>query len=267
MNAAGGNGDDAPTRPFVAPCRRVPATAPLRWVAAGWRDLRRAWPASLAYGLFLVATSWAMILLAFRMGSYVLVLSLLSGFVFLGPVLALGLYSLSRQIGRGERPSLARSLAAGRRHLGNEMVFALVLLIVFLVWARAASMIHVFFPVEADPGPRELLVFLGVGSAVGSIFAAITFAASAFSLPMMIDREVDTVTAVVTSINAVLRNKGPMGVWVALIVGLTGLGFLTAFLGLAVALPLLGHATWHAYTETIDASAWPPTRRPGAAQA
>lgn len=261
--AAAGPGGE-PARPFVAPCNTLRWSAPLGWLAAGWRDLRRAGPRSLAYGLFLVITSWVMTLLAFRLGSYVLVLSLLSGFVFLGPVLALGLYSLSRQIGRGERPSLARSLAASRRHLGNEMVFALVLLIVFLVWARAASMVHVFFPVEAHPGWGALIPFLAVGSAVGSLFAAITFAASAFSLPMMIDREVDTITAVVTSINAVLRNKGPMLVWMALIAGLTGLGFATAFLGLGVVLPLLGHATWHAYAETIDASAWPPARPPAA---
>jgi uncharacterized membrane protein len=92
---------------------------------------------------------------------------------------------------------------------------------------------------------------------VGSIFAATAFAASAFSLPMLMDRKADTVTAVVTSVNATLRNKPAMAVWLMLIVLLTGIGFATAFVGLAVLFPLLGHATWHAYRDVVDASAWP----------
>ncbi len=145
------------------------------------------------------------------------------------------------------------------------MVFALVLLVIFLVWARAASMVHVFFPVESNPEWQEIARFLVIGSAVGSIFAAITFAASAFSLPMIMDRQVDTVTAVVTSVNATLRNKVTMAVWIMLIVCCTALGFATAFIGMVVLFPLMGHATWHSYRETIDASAWPRHEDPGVA--
>jgi uncharacterized membrane protein len=138
------------------------------------------------------------------------------------------------------------------------MVFALVLMIIFLVWARAASMVHVFFPVESEPDWRQIARFLSIGSAVGSIFAAITFAASAFSLPMIMDRQTDTITAVVTSVNAVLRNKAAMVVWLAIIIVSVAVGFATAFVGLVILFPLLGHATWHSYREIIDASAWPP---------
>ena len=137
------------------------------------------------------------------------------------------------------------------------MVIALVLRVVFLIWARAGSMVHVFFPMEADPELADLATYLGIGSAVGAIFAAITFAASAFSLPMLLHRDVDAVTAVVTSINAVLRNKPAMLVWVLCIVGLLALGVATAFLGFIVVIPLLGYATWHGYLRTIDASAFP----------
>jgi uncharacterized membrane protein len=80
---------------------------------------------------------------------------------------------------------------------------------------------------------------------------------SAFSLPMICDREADAITAIVTSVNAVLRNKPAMAVWVLLIVALTALGFATALVGLAVSIPVLGHATWHGYRETIDAGIWP----------
>jgi len=121
-------------------------------------------------------------------------------------------------------------------------------------------MVHVFFPAQGGSDWRELALFLGIGSAVGSIFALLTFVFSAFSLPMICDRETDAVTAIVTSVNAVLRNKPAMAVWALLIVVLTGIGFATALLGLAITIPVLGHATWHAYRDTIDASAWPESR-------
>ncbi len=243
--------------PLAAPCRRLDTDAPLRWLRLGWQDMRRAPRQSIAYGLVMVALSYGVSVLGYLLGDYILLLSLLSGFVFLGPVLAIGLYSISQQLQQGLKPKLGYCLREERRHLGDVLVFSVGLLIVFLVWARAASMVHIFFPVQTHPQWTDLMVFLGVGTAVGSLFAAIVFSASAFSLPMILDRQVDTVTAVVTSINAVLRNKGPMALWATLIVLAVGIGFVTAFLGLAVLLPVIGHATWHGYQETIDAGAWP----------
>lgn len=250
-------GDAQDALPFVAPCRRVPASAPFRWLAAGWRDMRTAPGQSLGWGLLVLGLSWLVSLLALWLGNWIMLVSLLSGFVFLGPLLAIALYAVSWQLERGRVPTFDRSLDAARIRLGDSMVFALILLVIFLVWARAGSMIHVFFPVESKPELRQLLTFLVIGSTVGSIFAVIAFSASAFSLPMLMDRKVDTVTAVVTSVNATLRNKPAMITWLALIVLLTGIGFATAFVGLAVLFPLLGHATWHAYRDVVDASAWP----------
>lgn len=249
--------DEAMDLPFVAPCRTVSPAAPFRWLAAGWRDLKAAPGQSLGWGLLVLALSWSVSLVALWLGSWILLLSLLSGFVFIGPLLAIALYAISWQLELGRVPSFDRSIAAARMRLADSLVFALVLLVIFLVWARAASMVHIFFPVEAQPELIQLLRFLAIGSAVGSIFAAITFAASAFSLPMLMDRKVDTITAVISSANATLRNKPAMAVWLAIIVVLTGIGFATAFVGLVVLFPLLGHATWHAYREVIDTSAWP----------
>ncbi|WP_370520506.1 DUF2189 domain-containing protein [Thioalkalivibrio sp. XN279] len=249
--------DGAAARPFVAPCRDIAPGAPLRWLAAGWRDMRAAPGQSLGWGLIVLALSWAVSLLALWLGSWVMMLSLLSGFVFIGPLLAIALYTISWQLELGRVPTFDLSVRTARDRLGDSMVFALVLLVIFLVWARAGSMVHVFFPIESRPEMIQLVRFLAIGSAVGSIFAAIAFAASAFSLPMLVDREVDTITAVISSANAALRNKPAMAVWLGLIVVLTGIGFATAFVGLLVLFPLLGHATWHAYRETIDASAWP----------
>ena len=243
--------------PFVAPCRVLDCHAPFRWLKMGWNDVKHAPKQSLTYGSFMVLISYLVSFVAYKLGSYILLLSTLSGFVFVAPVLAIGLYSISCQIQRGENPVLGRCLHDGVKHLSNEMVFAVIMLVIFLVWARAASMVHIFYPEMSNPAWTELLVFFGVGTAVGSIFATVMFCSSAFSLPMIMDRKVDVVTAIVTSINAVLRNKLAMLVWATLIAGLIGIGFLTAMIGLIIILPLLGHATWHAYQDTIDASAWP----------
>ena len=166
-------------------------------------------------------------------------------------------YDISLQLQRGRTPTVAGSLRRSLHHVGNQMVFAVILLIIFLVWARAASMLHIFFPALAEPGLSELATFLTIGSIVGSMFAMFVFSISAFSLPMITDRNADTVTAVVTSFNTVLRNKTAMVVWVLVIVAAVAAGIVTAFIGLAITIPLIGHATWHAYQETIDSSAWP----------
>ncbi|MBX3661142.1 MAG: DUF2189 domain-containing protein [Burkholderiales bacterium] len=258
----GGDPDSgaAAALPFVAPCRELPAGRPLQWVARGWSDFRRAPQQSLGLGIAIVVLSWIVTGIGLSLGSYWAVLVLLSGFVFVAPLLAIGLYSVSRQLERGQQPTLVRCSEEAARTLGNAMVFALALLVLFLIWARAGSMVHVFFPAGGGSDWRELALFLGIGSAVGSIFALLAFVFSAFSLPMICDRETDAVTAIVTSVNAVLRNKPAMAVWALLIVLLTGIGFATALLGLAVTIPVLGHATWHAYRDTIDASAWPESR-------
>lgn len=176
---------------------------------------------------------------------------MLLGFVFIAPLLATGLYSVSRQLSRGEKPTLARTFYRMRQTLGNAMVFALILMVIFMVWARAGSMVHIFFPSEGGSDWMLLARFLLIGSMVGSIFAFVTFSASAFSLPMITDRGTDMVTACVTSINAVLRNRTAMMVWALIIVVLTTVGFLTAGLGLVVVVPWLGYATYHGYLDTI----------------
>lgn len=243
--------------PFVAPCRKLDSGAPLRWLHLGWDDMKQAPRQSLTYGLVILVLSLLISFTAWYIGSVYLFIAMLSGFIFIGPVLAIGLYSISNQLQQGRLPKLGYCLRQERQHLGNELVLAIILLIVLLVWARSASMVHVFFPMQGDAPFMDFAVFFGVGTAVGSIFATIVFCATAFSLPMIMDRDVDTVTAVLTSVNAVLRNKRVMLLWVMLIILALLISFLTALLGLAVLMPLIGHATWHAYLETIDANAWP----------
>lgn len=243
--------------PFVAPCRRLDPRAPFTWLRKGWRDVRHAWRPTLSYGITIVAISYLTTWLAFRLGSYALVLAALTGFVFLAPLTAIGLYEVSRQVEAGRKPMMIVTLHGMRRVFGNAMIFGLALLIIFLVWARAVSMISIFLPLDANPAFADLWPYLLVGILVGGFFAAVTFAVSAFSLPMLDDRQTDTVTALVTSVNAVLRNKRAMFNWAAVIVTAVIIGFATAFIAFVVMIPLIGYATWHGYEETIDASAWP----------
>ena len=243
--------------PFVAPCRTLEMAAPLRWLRLGWADLKRAPRLSLTYGLVLMLMSVTISALTWKFGTMALYIGMATGFVFVGPALAVGLYSISRQLGKGLEPVLGYCLRQGKYHLKELLVLGIILLVVLLVWARAATTMYVFFPEEAEYRLQDLLPFLGLGSLVGALFSAIVFSASAFSLPMILDRKVDAITASVTSINAVLRNKKPMVLWASLIFLSVLLGFATAFIGFIVLLPLIGHATWHAYQETIDAAAWP----------
>lgn len=243
--------------PFVAPCRSLAPGAPLRWLALAWRDLAAAPFVGIGYGCGIVALSAVITAIGWRFGNGWMVLVLLSAFIFIAPLLAIGLYAISVQLARGERPTFVRCRAEARRRISDELVYSLILMVICLVWVRAGSGVQIFYPESGQPTRAELMTFFAIGSAVGSIFALVAFAASAFSLPMLLDRRTDGVTAVVTSVNAVLRNKRAMAVWVLCIVAAIAIGFATALIGLAVTMPLIGYATWHGYRETIDASAWP----------
>ena len=244
--------------PFVAPCKKLSPWAPFRWVRAGISDLIQAPQQSLIYGLSIAILIGAVCLLAWIHGSQWFMFAMLGGFVFLAPLTCIGLYAISAQLERGQAPLMTRSIrAAFRRHFGNEMIFALVLLIIFMVWARAAVMVSVFFPTDGDITTAELITFFSFGTSIGAVFAAVTFSASAFSLPMIMHRDIDSITAIVTSVNAVLRNKRAMLVWLTIIVVSLLVGVATAFIGLVVIVPVIGYAAWHGYLETIDADAFP----------
>ena len=249
---------DRDEMPFVAPCRILSPWAPFRWIRLGIRDLVKAPQHSMAYGLTVALLIGTVSLLAWFKGGQWIMYAMLGGFVFLAPLTCIGLYAISAQLERGQQVLMIRSArAAWQRHFGNEMIFALALLVIFLVWARAAIMVSVFFPTDGNPTLQDWLFYLGFGSAIGAVFAAVTFSASAFSLPMIMHRDVDSITAIVTSINAVLRNKFAMVVWLGIVVVSLLLGVVTAFVGLIVIVPVIGYAAWHGYLETIDASDFP----------
>ena len=246
-----------PPKTPIVPCRDLKIGAAFGWLRSGWSDYRKAGSISFVYGLFVFLVSITVAWLSWKLGGFVLLFSMLSGFVFVAPMLAFGLYSVSRQLCESNQVDLKRTFRAIKRPLGNSMVFTLVLLVVFLLWTRAGMMVQVFFPYGKDPEWGHIVTFLLIGSAVGSIFATVSFAASVFSLPMLANRDVDVITAVISSINAVLRNKPAMFVWALLVCSMTLVGFLTLGIGLIVIIPWLAYATWHGYREALDVSEWP----------
>ena len=250
--------------PLVSPqgaaweLREVPAFAPFAWLVRGWDDFRAAPLASGFYGAAFAAMGWA--LAALYDFAYQYVTTLAGAFLLAAPFLATGLYALSRDRERGLRPRLAPSLTAWRENVGGLGIYVLVVTVIFLVWARASLVTFALFSTGTMPDLKGFLAkafslgnieFVLVYFAAGSVFATLVFAVSVVSVPMMLDRGNDAVSAAILSVQVLAKNPGTMAVWAALIVVLTGIGLATAFIGLVVTMPVIGHATWHAYRECV----------------
>jgi len=248
-------------RPTALPAVNVvPTTAPLRWLAAGARDFRAHPVPSLFYGACFSLMGW-LIAFTFR-HAYEYVSALVTGFFLVGPFLAIGLYDLSRRRERGEAPRLAPTLSAWRANTGAIGIFALILTVILLLWARASLIVFALFYTQGMPTAAKFLEqifspsnleFLFAYAIVGGLFALLTFAVSVVAVPMLLDRKTDGVVAVLTSLRAFGANVPAMLAWAATIVALVGAGFALAFVGLVIAVPLIGHATWHAYRALVEA--------------
>lgn len=239
--------------------QRIPALEPLQWVRKGYQDLRANPMASLFYGLCFVLGGYLLVWVLRESPEYIA--GVTTGFLIVGPLLAMGLYQLSRCREQGTPCSLMSTLTVWRNNLGQLSLFGLLLLLIYLVWARAALVVFALFYSGELPGYEDLFAhllrsdntgFLLAYLGVASLFALITFSITLVSIPMMLDRGTDAISAALTSTVALLRNPEAMMLWAGIIATLTALGLSTLFLGLLVIGPLLGHATWHAYRALID---------------
>ncbi|HET9701244.1 MAG TPA: DUF2189 domain-containing protein [Burkholderiales bacterium] len=247
-------------QPFRFPEARVVAPgAPWTWLARAWDDLRWAPGASLFYGAAFAAMGWLMSLAVGR-GEYLLALT--TGFLLMAPFLAVGLYDLSRRRERGEAPRLAPTLTAWRGNAPALGLYAVILALLLAAWIRVSVVVVALFFTGGMPDlghlPRELLgnpeglVFVAAYLAAGLGFALLVFATSVVSIPMLLDRDkMDALSAMIASFNAVRLNRGVMVLWATAIVAITGLGMALYFFGLVLAMPLVGHATWHAYRDAV----------------
>ena len=259
-------GGPAPYVPYVAQntdplirLHRLDAGAPWRWLKLGWHDFASAPLIGLFYGACF-ATMGSLLVLVFRHApAYVLGLS--AGFVLVGPFLCLGMYDASRRLERGERPRLASSLVAWRTRTGAMAIFGAVLLVLEMLWARASLVV---FALSFDGMPDfkgsllalfdpQNLSFIVAYVAIGGLFAGLIFAVSVVAMPMILDREADAISAGLTSIRLCLAQPGLMLLWGALITTIVFVAMLPGFLGLLVAAPVLGHASWHAYRAAVAA--------------
>lgn len=251
-------GDDV-AQSITPGVRTLPITAPFAWLARGWSDFRAHPLPSVFYGVCFAVMGW-LIAVVFR-NAYQYVSALICGFFLVGPFLATGLYALSRRREVGEPMWLAPTLDAWRPNVGAIGVFSLVLTVILLVWARASLIVFALFYTSEMPSVDRFLEqivsfdnleFLVAYLCVGGFFATFVFAISVVSVPMMLDRHVDGVTAVLTSLKAFGSNLPAMILWGVLIALVIGAGFALWFAGLVVAVPVIGHATWHGYRALVE---------------
>jgi uncharacterized membrane protein len=237
---------------------RIPFDAPWIWLASGWRDLWHAPVVGMTYGAIFAGMALAMAIGLFGFEAHSLFPALAGGFLLIAPFLAMGLYETSRRIEAGEPVSLGSALLAGFHAKGQMAFFGVVLMIVFLIWMELAFVLLVLFmgggglPPPSQFLPTLLFTWPGlglliVGSVVGGALAALVFSISVVAVPLLLVQRVDTVTAMSASFRAVVANPKPLALWAALIAVMIAAGFATLLLGLVVAFPLIGHATWHAY--------------------
>jgi len=245
---------------FIPDVRTVGPAAPFRWVAAGWRDFLAHPLPSVFYGVCFALMG--LLLYVVFQAAYAYVSALVTGFFLVGPFLCIGLYALTQRRELGQPAWLAPTLDAWAPNKSAIGLFSLVLAVILLVWARASLVVFALFYTNELPDLHDFLrqvvsldnlEFLIAYLVVGGFFAALVFAISVVSVPMMLDRNTDGIVAVLTSLKAVSANVGAMVVWALLIVALVGVGLASWFLGLVVAVPVIGHATWYAYRELVPA--------------
>ncbi len=257
MSVSTENAGQAPTGYAAPSIRRIRADQPWRWLEAGWADLRAVPAISLAYGFAFLLVSLCFAGTLFFSGLSALLPVFAAGFLLLGPMLAVGLYEASRRLEAGLPVRLRDVVFVSNRNL-TQLAFAGAMLAgAMIVWLQIAGWLFALFygpvgvPPLSDFAPMLLLTprglsLLVIGTAAGGVIAFTVFAVSAISVPLLLARDIDFVTAAIASIRAVRVNFWAMLLWAWIVALLTAFGIATWFLGLAVIFPLLGHATWHA---------------------
>jgi uncharacterized membrane protein len=239
--------------------RHVPLLRPLGWLAAGWRDFMRCPGVGLLHGALLAAFGALLVVLAGD--RFWLLCGAFTGFLLVAPVLATGLYAVSRALSLGRPATLSTATAAWRPRDGRLIVFGLLLAFAGTGWVMtSAALITGFAPAPVhDPASFVRVVVLAerghlfeLWLALGGVLAAPVFASSVVAIPLLLDREIGVLGAVLTSWRVVMENPAPLALWAALLMVLTVAGMATLMLGLVLVVPWLGHASWHAYRDLVD---------------
>lgn len=267
------------SRPPLPAIRAIGLAQPLRWLVRGWQDMRRGGWLSLAHGL--VPAGFGALLMLFARDRFWLLAGAFSGFLMVAPVLATGLYAISRALERGEAVDLRliktwtdwqHSRDAVRGGYWSLVRFGLLLALAGTGWVLTSAALITLLAPQPIHSPLDFLRHVVLAPhaylfelwlTLGGLMAAPIFASSVIAMPLLLDRRVGVLRAVLASWQAVLTNPVPLALWAALIMGLSLLGFGTLMAGLIFLLPLLGHASWHSYRDVVDAGALPERLGPG----
>ena len=265
-----------PKMPIPLPqVRTVGLMQPMTWLVLAWRDMARSGWISFAHGLAITAFGGAILAVAHH--RFWLLAGALSGFLVVAPVLATSLYALSRALEQRQEANLGVVLKTWlnwqNSHLnkwGNDywcmVQFGAMLALAATGWViTSAAFITLLVPVPVET-PMDFMRHVVLANngwlfelwlALGSLLAAPIFASSVIAMPLLLDRRASLRVAVLTSWQVVVANPLPMAFWAALILGFTLLGLGSLLLGLIFVMPMLGHASWHAYRDLVDASSLP----------
>jgi uncharacterized membrane protein len=232
-------------------------------LSEGWQDFRAAPQFGLLFGSIYVAGGLLILLCTLVLEMGYLVYPLAAGFAMIGPLVAVGPYEVSRRRETGE-PLSWRSIFRAITTQGGQQLgcMAFVTLFLFIIWMYQVRLLLALFlglkPIASLDRfitivltTQDRLMFLAVGHVVGAVLALVAFSLTVVSLPLLVDRDVDCVTAMITSVQAVIANPRTMFAWGLIVAALLAIAMLPLFLGLLVVLPVLGHATWHLYRKVV----------------
>lgn len=244
---------------------RIPLSQPLVWLAKGWRDMGSAGIYSLRYGAGIVVISGLITWLVWSTDSLFLLPFLVAGFFLVAPPLGIGLYLMSAHLERGEPLSGCSAYRAWKLNQSQVSMVSTGFTILLNIWLVANVGLFALLYEGSSPSldnfftkvflSEEGIKFTLASLVVGFLVAWCAYAISVVTVPMLIDRQVDGFTAIRYSIKSVLGNMAAMMLWAGLIVFIVGIGIATFYLGLVLALPLIGHASWHAYRDLVPAGA------------
>jgi uncharacterized membrane protein len=241
------------TRAFsrVIDANKVSPFAPFHWLNLAIKDFVNAPLIAISYGLLFSIVPIGVCFLVLQTQNHLIILPSAVAFALIGPAFATNLYDVSWELEKGHKPTFKHCLRTLFRNPTAEWGFTLLLVIIMMAWMRIAAIIHVLYPNNVDPSLEELISFLTMGASAGILITGAVFALSAFAPQTMLERRVDIMTALSTSMQAVFKNTRAMLIWSLIIFTLVAISVLTFGIGFIVTMPILAFASWHAYIEVI----------------
>ncbi|MBT6095015.1 MAG: DUF2189 domain-containing protein [Rhodospirillaceae bacterium] len=247
--------------PFQDRINTITTQEPWGWLAAGWRDMRTAPGLSIGYGVLFVASAYAVTIGLYQLDLIYMIWPMAAGFLLIAPVFCVAFYEISRRLENGLELNFSALAKAWCGDAKCVLGAGLALVFFMIMWIRVAALIYAINFPYTGLSIEEMtvktffttdgLTFLAVGSILGAVLAFLAFLVSAVSLQAMLAQNIGFLGGVIISVLAVTRNFAPMMLWAAIIVVVTAAGVAFAFIGLAITMPLIGHASWHAYRSVV----------------